>query len=241
MTAGSVRFSVVLPCYNERENLPGLLRAYAGIWEDLPTELVLVDNGSNDGTAEYLARETDREEYGFARVVRVEHNQGYGHGLYAGLKAARGEIVGFSHADQQCPPVDLFVAYHELCTAPAPEATLVKGRRRGREPGPTLITAGMSLLASTLLLELLSDVNAQPKVFFRSHLDRLTDPPAGFEFDLYVLHQARQAGLEIRTIPVRFERRAHGSSKWAFSLPSRLKTMWEMASYILQLRRGAAR
>lgn len=233
------RFSIVLPCYNEAENLPALLARYAEVWEDLPAELILVDNGSNDETPDVLARELARPEFAFARSVRVEVNQGYGHGIATGLAATRGAVVGFSHADMQCKPDDLFRAYHALEAAPAP--ALIKGRRAWRGLGPGLITGGMSLLASVVLLAPLTDVNAQPKVFPRALLAGMQAPPTGFEFDLYVLHQARQAGFTIRTIPVVFGDRLHGVSKWAFSFKSRWRTISRVARYILQLRlKGAA-
>ena len=96
-----IRFSVILPCYKEAENLPSLLRAYAHVWEDLPAELILVNNGSTDTTAEVLDRELGEPEMAFARTVLVSENRGYGHGIISGLREARGEVVGFSHADMQ--------------------------------------------------------------------------------------------------------------------------------------------
>ncbi|MBE7553506.1 MAG: glycosyltransferase [Anaerolineales bacterium] len=236
----NICLSIVLPCYNEADNLPLLLKGYRQVWRDLPAELILVDNGSTDPTPAVLARELVRPELAFARTVRVPQNRGYGHGLYTGLRAARGEFVAFSHADMQCSPADVFRAYDRLRTAPNPDQTLVKGQRSGREFSAVLITAGMSLLASTVLLTLLTDINAQPKVFHRSHLDRLTEPPDGFQFDLYVLYRARQAGMKILTIPVVFGERMHGQSKSAFNVFARYRTIWAIVTYIFRLRFGGA-
>jgi glycosyltransferase involved in cell wall biosynthesis len=232
--------SIVLPCYNEADNLPLLLASYRQVWRDLPAELVLVDNGSTDPTAEVLASLLAQPEFSFARTVRVPRNQGYGYGLSTGLQAAQGEFVAFSHADMQCSPADVFKAYDRLIAAPQPAQTLVKGRRLGRDFNAELITTGMSLLASTILLTRLTDINAQPKVFHRSHLARLHQPPAGFQFDLYVLYQARQAGLQILTIPVVFGERKHGQSKSAFNILVRYRTIWAMIVYIFNLRFGGA-
>jgi glycosyltransferase involved in cell wall biosynthesis len=236
----NICLSIVLPCYNEADNLPLLLEGYRQAWRDLPAELILVDNGSTDSTAEVLAQELARPDLAFARTVRIPQNRGYGHGLYAGLQAARGEFVAFSHADMQCSPADVFKAYDRLMAAPKPDRTLVKGRRSGREFSAALITVGMSLLASTILLAPLTDINAQPKVFHRSHLDRLSQPPDGFQFDLYVLYRARQAGLRILTIPVVFGERVHGQSKSAFNIFARYRTVWAIMTYIFRLRFGGA-
>lgn len=236
MSHPSLRLSIILPCYNEADNLPLLLAGYRQVWPDLPAELILVDNGSTDHTAEVLARELKRPEYNFARTVRVAQNRGYGHGLYTGLQAAAGEFLASSHADMQCSPADVFRAYERLIAAPNPVQTLVKGQRSGREASASLVTNGMALLASTVLLTKLTDINAQPKVFHRTHLAHLLQPPDGFQFDLYVLYQARRAGVKIVTIPVVFGQRIHGQSKSAFNIFARYRTIWATVRYIFRLR-----
>jgi glycosyltransferase involved in cell wall biosynthesis len=241
MPKRAIQFSIVLPCYNEAQSLEGLLEAYAQVWRDLPSELILVNNGSTDGTSETLERLVADPAYSFARIVTVPKNRGYGHGLMAGLRAAEGRIVGFSHADLQCSPADLFVAYDALVDAGAPGSAIVKGRRQKRSVGPSLITNGMAVIASMLLGRALSDINAQPKVFHRTLLDRLKSPPEGFEFDVYVLHRALENGARIHTIPVVFHARPHGSSKWAATFRSRWLTIARVIGYLFELRFGPAR
>ena len=236
----SIRLSIVIPCYNEADNLPLLVQAYRAVWQDLPAELILVNNGSTDHTSEVLKRELRQPELSFARTLLISPNRGYGHGIACGLKAAQGEFVSFSHADMQCNPADVFEAYHKLVDQTDPTLAIVKGKRGHRDFSASLVTNGMALLASMLLTTRLTDINAQPKVFHRSHLDRLTCPPAGFQFDLYVLYQGRQAGLEILTVPVVFSERAHGDSKWAANIFSRYRTIWATIVYMFRLRLGHA-
>ena len=234
----NLRLSIILPCYNEAGNLPLLLEAYRQVWEDLPAELILVNNGSTDHTAQVLARELSRPELAFARAIHIPQNRGYGHGIYTGLQAACAEFLGFSHADMQCSPADLFRAYHRLTVEADPAGFLVKGKRGKRDFSASLITQGMALLASLVLVMKLTDINAQPKVFHRSHLERLSHPPAGFQFDLYVLYQAHRAGLRTLTIPVVFGERAHGQSKSAVNFLARYRTIWATIVYIFRLRLG---
>ncbi|MCP3960826.1 MAG: glycosyltransferase [bacterium] len=229
-------FSIVIPAYNEAANLPTLLARYVEVWEDLPAELVIVNNGSADDTSEVLERELAREELHFARAVTIENNRGYGHGIHTGLLTTTGEIVGFSHADMQTDPADLFRAYHELRAAPDPRQLIVKGQRAPRDFAAELLTAGMSFAASVVLMRKLTDVNAQPKVFHRDHLARLTDPPDGIPYDLYVLFRGLRAGLRIVTIPVQFGERAHGESRWAANIFSRYRTILGMIGFVFRLR-----
>jgi glycosyltransferase involved in cell wall biosynthesis len=232
----SLALSIVLPCYNEADNLPPLLARYAQACAGRSVELILVNNGSTDHSAEVLARELARPEYAFARSVNVEKNVGYGHGIMTGLRAATGEYLAFSHADQQCAPEDVFAAFDRLHAMPDPTRGFVKGLREWRDFNAQIVTTGMSIVASTILLTRLTDINAQPKVFHRSHLDRLPRPPDGFPLDVYVLYQAKRAGLTVATVPVVFGKRGHGQSKWAFSFVSRWRTILNMMRYIVWLR-----
>ena len=239
MSGGPTRFSIVLPCYNEAENLPGLLADYRAAWEDFPTELILVDNGSTDSTPAALAAALPACGLPDVRAVRVPVNRGYGHGLAAGLAQARGEFVGWSHGDLQCPAGDLFAAYRRLLAEGDPTRVLVKGRRVTRPLGGAAFTAGMSAAASAILGTVLTDINAQPKVFHRGHLARwLPGAPDGLEFDLHVLHRARRDGLAIATVPVSFRARAHGRSSWATSLAARSRAVARMLRAMVAMRRN---
>ena len=233
--SAAIAFSIVLPCYNEAESLPLLLDSYRSVWRDLPAELLLVDNGSTDNTEQVLGELLARPEYAFARCVTVPKNRGYGHGVMTGLRAARGAILGVSHADMQCPSSDLFRAYDMLLNSHSMKA-IVKGRRAQRPLPAIVLTTGMTLISSLVLRQKLADINAQPKVFPRELLGQLDAPPDGFELDLYLLYRAKKLGFRIQTIPVVFGTRAHGRSKWAYSLASRRRQITKTLRYIFILR-----
>jgi glycosyltransferase involved in cell wall biosynthesis len=227
-----IAFSIVLPCYNEAQNLPLILEGYRKVWRE-SCELVLVNNGSTDNSAQVLGQELAKKENTFARSVLVPVNQGYGYGVMAGVRAAKGEVIGISHADMQCPPTDLFCAYDLLGEN---KNAIVKGKRGKREFSALVVTVGMATIATSVLMMLLTDVNAQPKVFPRSLVEYMTEPPNGFELDLYILYSARKLKWKVLELPVVFGKRAHGTSKWAFSLASRRRHMWATLKYIFRLR-----
>jgi glycosyltransferase involved in cell wall biosynthesis len=228
--------SVILPCYNEEKNLPLILERYAAVaTPGLDWELILVDNGSRDGSAAELLRLLALPGHGFARSVKVEVNQGYGFGMATGLRAASGAVLAFSHADMQCDPKSVFEAYAAWQQCGMPHA-IVKGRRQGREWAKQLVTNGMSLWATVILGRPLSDINAQPKLFPAELMGHLQRMPDGFEFDIYVLYRALKKGYRLVTVPVIFAARAHGESKWANTLFSRWRTILRVAFYIVRLR-----
>jgi glycosyltransferase involved in cell wall biosynthesis len=94
--------SVVAPVYNERELVGELHLRVCAALEGIPFELVLVDDGSSDGTTELLAQIADADER--VRVVELSRNFGHQTALTAGLDHARGDAVAMIDADLQDPP-----------------------------------------------------------------------------------------------------------------------------------------
>lgn len=233
MTQASPRLSVVLPCYNEGPGLETLVAQYDAAGRGVDFELILVDNGSKDETPAILPGLLRR--FPFARSVRVEVNQGYGHGILTGLRAARGEVLAWSHADLQTDPADVFRAWDIWRQSGSPQSLLVKGRRTGRALSEKIVTWGMQTLATLLLRTPMYEINAQPKMFSRRLLDALERPPIDLNFDLYVLYAAKRRGWSVKTFPVEFPPRRHGASSWASSWRSKWRTIARSVKYLLRL------
>ncbi len=230
------QLTIVIPCWNEAAHLPALLTAWAALhvagdaWE-----LILVDNGSTDDSAQILAQALPH--YPFLRVVTVPPpNVGYGHGILTGLQLARGDVLAWTHADGQTPPADVLRAWDVWRDSPTPAKTLVKGRRRDRPLADVAFTTGMSLWATALLGTPLHDINAQPKLFPRTLLAEFRDPPQDLSLDVYVLWLARRHGYTVQTLDVAFGPRAHGESRWATSLPARARAVRRTIGLLWQLR-----
>jgi polyisoprenyl-phosphate glycosyltransferase len=95
--------SVVVPVYNERETVDELSRRLAAVLVPLgPYEIVLVDDGSTDGTWDALCTLATRDER--LRLLRLSRNFGHQIALTAGLDAARGDAVVLMDGDLQDPP-----------------------------------------------------------------------------------------------------------------------------------------
>ena len=225
--------SVVLPCYNESPGLAQILRRFSEVDPGFPFELILVDNGSKDNTREVLAELLP--SFPFARCVPIAVNRGYGDGIFTGLKAARGEVLAWSHADMQTDPKDVFRAYEALREAPDAKKLIVKGRRNGRRLGDRLISRGMEIVALLCLRTWLTEINAQPKVFDAGLLEHLAHPPVDFNFDVYALYQARRHGWRTMTIDVDFPPRQHGQSNWAATWRSKMRTILRSMRYMFRL------
>lgn len=226
-------FSIVVPCYNEAASLPSLLEAFRQAGAGASFELIVVDNGSSDGTAAELERLLPA--YPFARSVKVEVNRGYGFGILSGLKAAVGPVVGWIHADLQFEPAAVFEAARRYKEA-GNKKILVKGLRLGRPLTDRLFTAGMSVFETVLMGVFLRDINGQPTLFDRALLETWSAPPHDFSLDLYACVTARKAGF--RTVRFGAENRArrHGVSSWNRGLGTRLALAWRTMAASLRLR-----
>jgi glycosyltransferase involved in cell wall biosynthesis len=234
MSAQAPMLSLIIPCYNEARNLPLLIRRVEESFSaESGTEVILVDNGSTDESPEILRR---LDGHRVIRSVRVDVNQGYGFGILSGLRAARGQFLGWTHADMQTDPADALKAL-TLIQQAGTHKLLVKGRRYGRPLQDVAFTVGMSAFETVLLRTRLWDINAQPNVMSRELFDAIAnDAPHDFSLDLYVYHAAKARGHRIVRFPVRFGKRAHGVSHWNVDWRSKKKFIVRTVKFSRELR-----
>lgn len=221
--------SVIVPCYNEERNLPFLVERFENVLKDMDVELILVNNGSTDNSQQVL--EKIEKEYNFVKIVVVEKNIGYGHGIMTGLKTAKGDVLAWTHADMQCDPEDISKAYDVY--KQSGEKTLVKGNRVGRF---SLLTKSFHVVAALLFFKRFDDINGQPKMFPKSLLNEMRKPPTGFQLDFYVQYIAKKKGYKVVSIPVKFGIRKFGYSKWATGIKSRVKNVSRFLGYMVKVR-----
>ena len=229
-----MKLSLVIPCYNESANLLPLLERCKKLVEGNSIEVILVDNGSTDDSPQVLQRLLP--SYPGCRSIRVNLNQGYGCGILAGLKSAKGEIIGWTHADMQTDPLDAVkgLELFEKCGTDC----FVKGKRFGRPFMDVVFTVGMSLFEMLLLRKWFWDINAQPTMFTREFFETWKSPPNDFSLDLYTYYQARKAGLKVRRFPVRFGQRAFGISHWNLSWTAKWVFIKRTMAFSLELKKG---
>jgi glycosyltransferase involved in cell wall biosynthesis len=227
--------SLVIPCYNEAENLPSLIARCRELVRHPDIECILVDNGSTDGSASVLSAQLAGQTQ--LRMVKVEQNKGYGHGILAGLKQAQGRILAWTHADLQTDPTDVLRGLECFKKSKSPDRLFVKGQRFGRPASDVVFTVGMSIFETALLAQPLWDINAQPTMFPRSFFERWKTPPDDFALDLYVYYNARQAGMTVERFPVHFSKRLHGHSHWNVNWQAKVKFIRRTLKYSFRLRR----
>ena len=236
-----MKLSIIIPCYNEADNIPLIVKRINSMTSDFSRlEILLVDNGSTDDSASVLAQELPPGQYPYIKVVTVDRNQGYGWGILSGLREATGDYLAWTHADMQTDPADVLTAWENALQTPNPELVVIKGCRKNRNLMDSFFTFGMTLVSSWALKMWLSDVNAQPKLFSRRFYLEMVNPPWDFSLDLYVLYLAKLKGYKLKTIPVYFKKRLHGEAKGGGSFKTKWKLIKRTFAYIFKLKKELA-
>lgn len=223
-----MKLSIVVPCYNEADNIPLILERFDEVIKTDEVEVILVNNGSTDNSAVVL--DELLPNYSFARTVFVQVNQGYGYGILQGLNAAEGDYIGWTHADMQTDPGDVLKAL-DIINNSKDKNIFVKGNRKGRPAFDQFFTWGMGIFETIYFKTPMDDINAQPNVFPKGFYEGWDNPPYDFSLDLFAVYTAKKAGLLIVRFPVLFPERIHGESKWN---NEGLKSKWKFIKRTIQ-------
>jgi dolichol-phosphate mannosyltransferase len=207
-TESEPHYSIVIPVYNEEDVVGSLLdelRRFTGTWRG-DYELVLVDDGSTDRTAEIIGSQfTDWRQ---GRLIQLRQNCGQAAALFHGMKCARGQVVILLDGDGQNDPQDI-----PKILAPLNEVDMVVGIRVERRD--SFIRRAMSRLANAARSRILGDGVVDSgcgiKAFHRGVIDAFIPMRTLYSF---IPALAISAGFRIRQVPVRHRPRSGGKSKY---------------------------
>jgi dolichyl-phosphate beta-glucosyltransferase len=201
---------VVIPAFNETNRLPPTVREVERYLRqsNRHSELVIVDDGSTDGTAEavdQMIREGLR-----LHVLKHDHNQGKGAAVRTGMLAATGRVVLFTDADLSTPIADvekLLAAIESGADVAIGSRALDRSLIEVHQPWlRDRMGRVFNLFVQLVLLPGLKDTQCGFKAFRRDAARELfgATESDGFEFDTEVLYRAKRSGLVIREVPVRW-------------------------------------
>lgn len=227
--------SVVIPCYNEAENLPHLIKNCKDL-NIKNIEIILVNNGSNDDSLKIMQKLVRNLKN--IKILNIEENKGYGHGIIKGLQLAKGDVLCWTHADLQTDLSDILIGYSFF---EKNNNLFVKGKRVKRKFSDNIFTIGMSIFETILFRKFFWDINAQPNLFRRSFYETWKNPPNDFSLDLYVYYFAIRNKLKIKRFNVTFKNRLFGHSKWNLNWRSKIRFILRTIKFSINLVRNNLR
>ncbi len=222
--------AVIIPCYNERSSIEQALQRVLDI--GLADEIIVVDDGSTDGTREILARIVDAGHPGL-QLLLLERNQGKGAALRRGFAAASTDLLLVQDADMEYDPRD-----YPVLLKPLQEgiATVVYGSRFLGGPRKAMYFWNMiankclTLLTNILYDAILSDMMTCYKVFRRELLADMTLRTNGFDFEPELTAKVLKRGIHIYEVPISYNGREWGEGK-KIRAKDALPVMWTLLKY----------
>jgi len=206
--AGKGMVSVIVPVYNEAQHLDDLLQAIAD--SPVDKEIVIVDDGSTDGTREKLLKLTPSERI---TILFHETNCGKGAAIRTALRYARGEYVLIQDSDLEYDPQDYPALLQPLRTG---EANVVYGVRPDRPERGLRFYLGAKFLTHLTNMLYRADIHDEAtcyKVFRRSLLESISLQCRRFEFCPEVTAKVCRLGEKIREVPVSYHPRNRDQGK----------------------------
>jgi len=200
------KLSIIMPVYNERDTVVEVIRAVMEAPLTLEKELIVVDDGSTDGTREVLERVEDPA----VKVVYQEQNQGKGAAIRRGLREVTGDIVIIQDADMEYDPRDYQKLVDPIVSG---EAEVVYGSRQLGKNTFSYRRYYLGGLFLSWLTNLLygSSITDEPtcyKVFRKDVLDSINLKCKRFEFCPEVTAKVLKKGIKIVERPISYRPRS---------------------------------
>ena len=212
MTERLARLSWFFPAHNEEANVLGLVEEALGTLPGLAEtfEIVIVDDGSRDGTGR-IAAELATAYPGIVRAVHHQTNLGYGAALRSGFRAARYDHVAFTDGDRQFRVPDIARLIDRLAEPDRPDA-VVGYRIKRADPLVRTVYARAYRLANRIFFGLrVRDVDCACKLFRREALDGLAVESGGAFFSAELLIKLQVAGRSVAEVGIPHHPRTAGS------------------------------
>jgi glycosyltransferase involved in cell wall biosynthesis len=203
--------SVIMPCYNEEETLPQILKAVRAV--DIEKEIIAVDDCSSDNTYHILQAEAAEDPR--LRVIRQPTNRGKGAAVRTGIAQALGEITIIQDADLEYDPND----YYELVKPIVDGRVQVvfgsrfMGRHTGMYFWNALGNKGLTFLTNFLFNSWISDMETCYKVMRTEILRSLNLESNDFRLEPEITAKVLRKGYRIYEVPVSYLGRTYEEGK----------------------------
>lgn len=223
-----LKLSVIIPCYNERTTVATVIQRVRAV--GLAHEIIVVDDGSTDGTREVLAEVEPGEDL---RIVLHDHNQGKGAAVRTGFKAATGDVLLIQDADLEYDPREypvLLRPIEEGITKVVYGSRFLGGPRKAMFFWNMVANRTLTLVTNILYNAILSDMETCYKVF---RTDIVRDIPLRsrrFDFEPEITAKVLKRGHRIYEVPISYNGREWDEGK-KITWKDGVIAMWTLFRY----------
>jgi glycosyltransferase involved in cell wall biosynthesis len=211
-----MKLSVIIPVYNEEETVGEVLARVLAL--DVDKEIIVVDDGSTDGTGEVLAQAA-AEDPETVIAIKMDTNRGKGAAVRAGIAAAEGDVIAIQDADLEYTPEEIPPLLEPIVRG---ETDVVYGSRfLGARGGNMLHYAGnrvLTFVTNVLYGTDLTDMETCYKIARADVLKALSLSANRFDIEPEITARLARAGYRIIEMPVSYDGRSFAAGKkikWA--------------------------
>ncbi len=223
-----MNLSVIIPVYNEVKTIREIVRRVLAVKQ--ASEIVIVDDGSKDGTRDILAELDGKDN---VRVILHEKNQGKGAAVRTGIRSARGEVMLIQDADLEYDPRE----YPGLLQ-PIEEdlADVVYGSRFLGAPHRAILFWNMvankllTLMTNILYNNILTDMETGYKVFRREVVENMPLRANRFDFEPEFTAKILKRNVRVYEVPIRFNPREYSEGK-KIKMWDAFEAVWALLKY----------
>jgi glycosyltransferase involved in cell wall biosynthesis len=223
-----MKLSVVIPVYNEIDNIQEILKRVRAT--RLASEIVVVDDGSHDGTRDLLS---DLDGKGLVRVIMHPKNRGKGAAVRTGIQAAKGDVILIQDSDLEYNPHDYPALLQPLKDGIADVvygSRFLGGPRRAVMFWHMIANQLLTFMTNILYNTILSDMETGYKVFRREVTAGMTLRSCRFDFEPEFTAKVLKRKFHIYEVPISFNPRDYSEGK-KIKLPDAFVAVWTLLRY----------
>ncbi len=231
-----MKLSIIIPVFNEKKTIIKVVgRVSKAIIPDFDKEIIIVDDGSTDGTVNELKK--IKEDF---KIIYHGKNQGKGAAVRTGIKKATGDYIIIQDADLEYNPEQIKLLTGKVVKE---NAKVVYGTRLNRMPHLNkeerrrsfilhyLGNRFLSLITSLLYGQWITDMETGYKLFPRKALKNIKLNAKGFEFEPEVTSKLLKQGFDIKEVSITVMPRGYDEGKKINTVKDGIKAFWYLLKY----------
>src|ERR1700690_1408392 len=223
-----MQLSVVIPVYNEVNNIETILKRVKAT--RLASEIVVVDDGSQDGTRDILKKLDGK---GRVHFILPEKNQGKGAAVCTGINAATGDVILIQDGDLEYSPVDYPALLQPILDGIADVvygSRFLGGPRRATMFWHMIANQLLTFMTNILYDTILSDMETGYKVFSHKVIEGMTLRARRFDFEPEFTAKVLKRRYHIYEVPITFNPRDYSEGK-KIKLHDAFEAVWTLIKY----------